>query len=113
MDFDAAPAVNQQAAPAGRLHSCAPASRPSLTCTCRGLHTSPAGITKLTWLVDFEGFSMWNAAPPSIAMETMHILQNHYPERLGAAICYHAPRLFSVTWVVGGLAWPLHGDGTV
>jgi hypothetical protein len=24
--------------------------------------------------------------------------QNHYPERLGLAVCYHAPYLFSMTW---------------
>ena len=23
---------------------------------------------------------------------------NHYPERLGCAVCYHAPSLFSITW---------------
>jgi hypothetical protein len=25
---------------------------------------------------------------------------SHYPERLGAAVCFHAPTLFSMTWKV-------------
>lgn len=27
-----------------------------------------------------------------------HAAQNHYPERLGCAVCYCAPSLFSLTW---------------
>jgi hypothetical protein len=56
----------------------------------------------MTWLVDFDGYSVWNAPPVSTSLATLSILQNHYPERLGAAVCYHAPRLFSGTWAVSG-----------
>ena len=54
----------------------------------------------MTWLIDFEGYSYRNAPPISIAMKTLNILQNHYPERLGLAVCYHPPRLFQLTWKV-------------
>jgi polyribonucleotide 5'-hydroxyl-kinase len=58
----------------------------------------PAGVGKMTWLIDFEGYSMRNAPPIRTSINVMQILQNHYPERLGGAVCYHAPALFSLTW---------------
>ena len=60
----------------------------------------------MTWLIDFEGYSYRNAPPISIAMKTLNILQNHYPERLGLAVCYHPPRLFQLTWKVHPLSLP-------
>lgn len=54
----------------------------------------------MTWLLDFEGYSMRNAPAVRTSMHVLHTLQNHYPERLGAAVCYHAPTLFSMTWKV-------------
>lgn len=57
-----------------------------------------AGEAKATILVDFEGYSLSNAPPIRTALATMDILQNHYPERLGRAVCWRAPALFSVTW---------------
>ena len=59
-----------------------------------------AGVGKMTWLIDFEGYSYRNAPPISMAMKALNILQNHYPERLGLAVCYHPPRLFQLTWRV-------------
>lgn len=41
-------------------------------------------------------------------MQTLSILQSHYPERLGMAVCYHAPRLFSFSWRVRPFATPLN-----
>ena len=35
-----------------------------------------------------------------VSMQTLNILQSHYPERLGMAVCYHAPRLFSFSFKV-------------
>jgi len=55
-------------------------------------------VGKMTWLIDFEGYSMRNAPPVRTSINVMSILQNHYPERLGGAVCYHAPGLFSLTW---------------
>lgn len=56
------------------------------------------GVGKMCWLLDFEKYSMSNAPPLKVSMHCNHILQNHYPERLGLAVCYHAPMLFSITW---------------
>jgi hypothetical protein len=64
-------------------------------CWCRF-----AGVGKMTWLIDFEGYSMRNAPAVRTSLGVLHILQNHYPERLGGAVCYHAPGLFSMTWKV-------------
>ena len=60
-----------------------------------------AGVDKMTWLIDFEGYSLRNAPPLKVSLQTTHLLQNHYPERLGLAICYHPPVLFSLTYKVG------------
>ncbi|WIA18642.1 hypothetical protein OEZ85_003348 [Tetradesmus obliquus] len=55
-------------------------------------------VGKMTWLLDFEGYSMRNAPAIRTSLAVLHTLQNHYPERLGQAVCYHAPTLFSMTW---------------
>ncbi|CAL8462258.1 g1789 [Coccomyxa elongata] len=53
---------------------------------------------KICWLVDFKGYSMRNAPSIRVSITTLSILQNHYPERLGMALCYLPPRLFSMSW---------------
>jgi hypothetical protein len=60
------------------------------------------GVGKMCWLLDFEKYTMSNAPPLKVSMHCNHILQNHFPERLGLAVCYHAPMLFSITWKVRG-----------
>lgn len=74
----------------------------------------------MCWILDFGGYSMKNAPPLKVSMHCNHVLQNHYPERLGLAICYHAPTLFSLTWKVragigvGRCGWGwFHGDGPI
>ncbi|KAF6254282.1 CRAL-TRIO domain-containing protein [Scenedesmus sp. NREL 46B-D3] len=52
----------------------------------------------MTWLLDFVGYSMRNAPAIRTSLAVLHTLQNHYPERLGQAVCYYAPTLFSMTW---------------
>ena len=84
---------------------------PRFPCTCLGAvccmiatytrsMCTPTGVGKMTWLIDFEGYSYRNAPPITLALKTLNILQNHYPERLGLAVCYHPPRLFQLTWKV-------------
>ena len=47
---------------------------------------------------DFEGYSMKNAPPPRVGIQSLQILQNHYPERLALAVCYHPPWLFQIMY---------------
>lgn len=53
----------------------------------------PPNQEQMIWLVDFWNFSLANVSVKS-AKETAHVLQNHYPERLGVAIMYNPPRIF-------------------
>ena len=63
----------------------------------------------MTWLIDFKGYSLRTAPPVRTQIQTTQMLQNHYPERLGLAVCYHAPRLFSMAYKVSPtlkICWP-------
>ncbi|XP_038881392.1 phosphatidylinositol transfer protein 3-like [Benincasa hispida] len=53
----------------------------------------------MVWLIDFHG---WNTSCLSLKVtrDTAHVLQNHYPERLGLAILYNPPKVFESFWVM-------------
>ncbi|KAJ7965681.1 Random slug protein 5-like [Quillaja saponaria] len=53
----------------------------------------PPGQEQMVWLVDFKGFSLSNISL-KVTHETAHVLQNHYPERLGVALLYNPPKFF-------------------
>ncbi|KAK1317974.1 hypothetical protein QJS10_CPA05g00630 [Acorus calamus] len=54
---------------------------------------------QMVWFIDFQG---WNSACVSlkVARETAHVLQDHYPERLGLAILYNPPKIFEAFFAV-------------
>lgn len=65
----------------------------------------------MVWLIDFQGWTM-SCISVKAARETAHILQNHYPERLGVGILYNPPKVFESFWTVcddkhNALSWDL------
>ncbi|MED6155671.1 hypothetical protein PIB30_007181 [Stylosanthes scabra] len=56
----------------------------------------PEGQEQMTWLLDFDGFSLSTNIPIKTSRDIIYVLQNHYPERLGVVILYNPPRIFEV-----------------
>ncbi|GMP80205.1 hypothetical protein CsSME_00035393 [Camellia sinensis var. sinensis] len=59
----------------------------------------PQNQEEMIWLIDFHGFNLSNISVKS-TKETAHVLQEHYPERLGVAILYNPPKFFEPFWTV-------------
>ncbi|CAN4116318.1 unnamed protein product [Withania somnifera] len=59
----------------------------------------PEDQEQMVWLIDFHGFNLSNISV-KVTKETAHVLQEHYPERLGIAILYDAPKIFEPFWKV-------------
>ncbi|XVE90301.1 hypothetical protein DITRI_Ditri20bG0066500 [Diplodiscus trichospermus] len=57
------------------------------------------GQEQMVWLVDFQGWSMGSVSV-KVTRETAHILQDHYPERLGLGILYNPPKIFESFWTI-------------
>lgn len=52
------------------------------------------------FLLSFLGHSPLFAHTKLVCRELLHVLQNYYPERLGAAFIVFTPLLFSMVWKV-------------
>lgn len=59
----------------------------------------PEDQEQMVWLIDFHGFNLSNISV-MVTKETAHVLQDHYPERLGIAILYDAPKIFEPFWKI-------------
>lgn len=57
------------------------------------------GQSQMVWLIDYDGYKLSNVSL-AVSKETAHILQDHYPERLGLAILYNPPKFFEPFWKV-------------
>lgn len=66
------------------------------------MDTNVTGVEKMTWLVDFTNSSIGAPSGDSVkvSMDTLHIVQDHYPERLGNAFMLNPPFVFSAFWKV-------------
>lgn len=53
----------------------------------------PSNQEQMVWLIDFQGFNLSHISL-KVTKETAHVLQDHYPERLGVAILYNPPKFF-------------------
>lgn len=60
----------------------------------------PPEQEQMVWLIDFNGWSLSNYVPVTTVREATNILQNHYPERLAAALLYNPPRIFEAFWKI-------------
>lgn len=67
----------------------------------------PREQEQMVWLIDFEGFNLSHISV-KVTRETAHVLQDHYPERLGLAILYNPPKFFEPFWTVCTIHHSIH-----
>ncbi|GJP49827.1 hypothetical protein CLOM_g8992 [Closterium sp. NIES-68] len=69
-------------------------------CMENAVASLPEGMEQMVWIIDYKAFTLRKSPPMKTSREVLHILQNHYPERLGAAILFDPPYLFQGLWKV-------------
>ncbi|EFA76292.1 cellular retinaldehyde-binding/triple function domain-containing protein [Heterostelium album PN500] len=60
--------------------------------------STETGVEQLAIVIDFNGYSLFNAPPMSVARQTLEILSDHYPERLGTAFVVDPPMIFNILY---------------
>jgi hypothetical protein len=60
------------------------------------------GVEKMAWVTDFKGtgMKMSGMSNVQISLDCLHVLLDHYPERLGVAYALNPPKVFSVFWKI-------------
>nr|GMD00875.1 phosphatidylinositol transfer protein 3-like [Ipomoea batatas] len=60
----------------------------------------PEGQEQMSWLLDFNGWSLRKSVPIKTARDITYLLQNHYPERLALVVLYNPPGVFEAFWKI-------------
>ncbi|KAL1413780.1 hypothetical protein Q8F55_001562 [Vanrija albida] len=61
----------------------------------RCIDLMPAGVESVTLVIDYASISFSQRTSVRMAMDVLHVLQNHYVERLGRALLVNVPWFFS------------------
>ncbi|KAK4368042.1 hypothetical protein RND71_011834 [Anisodus tanguticus] len=60
----------------------------------------PEDQEQISWLIDFNGWSLNTNVSIKTARDIIYMMQNHYPERLAIVVLYSPPRFFKAFWKV-------------
>lgn len=60
----------------------------------------PKGVEKMIWIMDFENFGerARDETSKQVSRNSLHVLQNHYPERLAHFFMMNQPWYFTAIW---------------
>ena len=58
------------------------------------------GVEKHVVFISLQDFSLWTAPSAATTRETIEIVTQHYPERVGHCVLYKAPAVFTAFWKV-------------
>ncbi|KAJ3238438.1 hypothetical protein HDU78_003544 [Chytriomyces hyalinus] len=66
----------------------------------RGVALCPGGVYQLTTVADVSNVTLFNQNPVSVSVQTLSILQAHYPERLGCTVVLDPSWTLWALWAV-------------
>lgn len=64
----------------------------------RATRLLPPDVDRFAVFIRLDSFKLSTMPPARVTLETINIVCNHYPERLGVCIFYQAPYVFSAVW---------------